>query len=102
MNTQTDDCRPLKLENKILDRQLVVYWDDQITTTLSHAFLRRKCRCADCLSGRLVPPAEAELTELHPYGPNAVQLVFSDGHNRGLYPWPYLRNLAIELATQPE
>jgi DUF971 family protein len=28
-----------------------------------------------------------------------VQLVFSDGHDRGIYPWPYLHQLALEPGT---
>ncbi|HYQ49053.1 MAG TPA: DUF971 domain-containing protein, partial [Pseudomonas sp.] len=31
-----------------------------------------------------------ERVEPQGYG---VQLVFSDGHERGIYPWPYLREL---------
>jgi DUF971 family protein len=27
-----------------------------------------------------------------------VQLVFSDGHERGIYPWAYLRDLVIHNA----
>jgi len=29
-----------------------------------------------------------------PIGDYAVNIAFSDGHNRGIYPWPYLRLLA--------
>jgi DUF971 family protein len=29
-----------------------------------------------------------------PVGHHAVPLVFSDGHDRGIYPWPYLAALA--------
>jgi DUF971 family protein len=33
-----------------------------------------------------------------PCGPNAVQLQFSDGHDRGIFPFPYLLELRDELA----
>jgi DUF971 family protein len=33
------------------------------------------------------------ITEIHPVGAYGVQLVFSDGHDRGIYPWTYLREL---------
>ena len=35
-----------------------------------------------------------------PYGPNAVQLHFSDGHARGIFPFDYLRELVETLAPQ--
>jgi DUF971 family protein len=30
---------------------------------------------------------------MRPVGSYAVQLVFSDGHERGIFPWVYLREL---------
>jgi len=42
----------------------------------------------------LVLPADLHLTGLQPIGNYAVRLLFSDGHDRGIYPWSYLRELA--------
>ena len=49
--------------------------------------------CAQCRTGRrrgLVALVDEAITiqaiNLYPYG---VQLVFSDGHDRGIYPWLY-------------
>lgn len=36
-----------------------------------------------------------EITDIQPVGSYAVQLVFSDGHDSGLYSWDYLYDLGI-------
>jgi DUF971 family protein len=33
------------------------------------------------------------LTEAHAMADAGLNLVFSDGHRRGIYPWAYLREL---------
>jgi len=38
------------------------------------------------------------ITDIKPVGNYAVQLVFSDGHDTGIYSWPYLH----ELCTRQE
>jgi DUF971 family protein len=42
------------------------------------------------------------LVEVKPVGHYALQLVFDDGHDTGLYTWPYLRQLAVEHETRWE
>jgi DUF971 family protein len=34
-----------------------------------------------------------------PIGRYAIQLHFSDGHDRGIYPWAYLRELSGDVAA---
>ena len=41
---------------------------------------------------------EVELTELEPVGNYAVQPVFSDGHNTGIFSWDYLYFLGSQEA----
>ena len=81
---------------------LELVFDDGLHRTLSGARLRSACRCAGCEGSRrrgTPPPADAgvRLHDLHPQGNAAVQLRFSDGHERGIYPWAYL----YELAASP-
>lgn len=40
-----------------------------------------------------------EITDIQPVGSYAVQLVFSDGHDSGLYSWDYLYDLGINQET---
>ncbi|MFC6338684.1 DUF971 domain-containing protein [Pseudomonas sp. CCM 7891] len=61
---------------------------------IDHARLRRECPCSQCQAFRLkgTPPQVPEnvrVLEVHIQG-YGVQLIFSDGHQRGIYPWAYL------------
>jgi len=76
---------------------LTLHWPSGGTQRFTHAALRRACPCAVCrrvrLSGSLVQASEdLSLLELHSMG-YGVQLVFSDGHAQGIFPWPYLEQL---------
>lgn len=65
---------------------------------LDAGHLRANCRCATCrklwLQGSAVASAPfPELTAASPAGSYGLQLHFTDGHDRGIYPWIYLREL---------
>ncbi|SMC22641.1 DUF971 family protein [Andreprevotia lacus DSM 23236] len=82
---------------------LTLAWPDG-TATLNAARLRAACRCADCraasLRGQPLPiPDQLQLAHATPLGHYALQLHFSDGHERGIYPWSYLHELALPLLT---
>jgi DUF971 family protein len=61
--------------------------------------LRISCKCAHCLRARiddrfpLAFPGLA-IVDVARVGTYAVNLAFSDGHNRGIYPWSFLYGLA--------
>jgi DUF971 family protein len=62
--------------------------------------LRAACRCADCRRERIdreVDPDTRDTTiaDVRLVGDHALNIVFSDGHDRGIYPWSYLRELAL-------
>jgi DUF971 family protein len=82
------------------DRQVLsVTWDDGRTDHLPAALLRRSSRGAAAIRDEIDrgEPREFEdilLTDVRQIGAYAVQLSFSDGHDRGIYPWAYLRDLA--------
>lgn len=68
-------------------------WENA-STDLPAGLLRRRCRCADCLSGRVDREAEGVLlVGAEPVGGYGLQLRFSDGHERGIYPWQFLYGL---------
>lgn len=65
---------------------------------LSHAALRRACRCAPCEAGRRLgyPPDVTEdvrIVRWEMQGLQAIRFFFSDGHDRGIYPFRYLVEL---------
>lgn len=78
--------------------QLRLEWPDGQVSQLSHARLRAACPCSQCRAARLngridAAPSEVRLRAINQQG-YGVQLVFSDGHDKGIYPWSYLQELA--------
>ena len=79
--------------------RLSVTWEDGATSALSAALLREKARDAGTvrigLNGWAVPtPAGLTIATVEPIGNYAVRLAFSDGHDRGIFPWAYLNEIA--------
>ena len=88
---------PLEVRNDALTRTLTLCWPAGETQRLDHARLRAACPCAACRRERLggaAPAAAADVTliAIEPMG-YGVQLAFSDGHARGIYPWTYFEQL---------
>lgn len=81
----------------IVRGHLHITWDE-ISAEFDGNQLRRQCRCAECraLALRGEPIASAESVQILAASPlgYGLQLHFSDGHNRGVFPWSYLRELA--------
>nr|WP_244575527.1 DUF971 domain-containing protein [Rhizobium sp. 11515TR] len=71
---------------------------------LSHSRLRAAPRSRDAevlrasLDGRDENFDNIQVADIEPIGSYGVRLVFSDGHDRGIYPWQYLREIADSLA----
>lgn len=92
---------PLSLSNSHKQKQVVVKWAETDlhadTQIISHQRLRGACPCAKCRAARIqgkitLIDADVELIAINPMG-YGLQMVFSDGHDRGIYPWGYLREL---------
>lgn len=88
---------PSALINAREQGELRLQWHDGLCT-LSHARLRAACPCAQCRAARLrgaisvvAQGVRVERIEMQGYG---VQLAFSDGHDQGIFPWCYLKQLA--------
>jgi DUF971 family protein len=85
-------------------RVLELAWGGR-QAVLSYRALRRSCRCSVCeqirrSTGSVLPvAADVTLLRIEPLGATALQLVFSDGHERGIYPWTYLKQMAFGPAT---
>lgn len=78
---------------------LLVTWENGEVSRLGASMLRRNSRSASARRAEMggEQPSvskDIRLTDLHPVGSYGVQLIFSDGHDRGIYPWSYLRQLA--------
>jgi DUF971 family protein len=90
------------ISNNLRSGTLEILWSDGSRQRFSHAYLRIQCQCTHCKSLKIRgetgdgTPAELRVTEIHPIGMYGIQLVFNDGHDRGIYPWPYLHLLTDE------
>jgi len=87
---------------ELTPRVLRLRWPDG-SVELPAADLRAACRCGSCRSraergGAWVNP-ELQLVDARPVGQYALNLSFSDGHDRGIYPWVWLRELAVGAAA---
>lgn len=80
-------------------RSLLIDWGKGEAGRATAAALRDACRASRSvrarLDGRAVPvPADLTIVDVRPVGHYAINLVFSDGHDRGIYPWRYLKEIS--------
>ena len=66
-------------------------WPDGRRSRLAASDLRNACRCAYCVRARAEGTAlvskDVRIVAVEAHGPHVGRLTFSDGHDRGLYPW---------------
>jgi DUF971 family protein len=94
---------PESIENEAAPGVLVMRWPDATAVRFTHAQLRRACPCSECRAARragltVEAPAGVRLAAIEPVGVYALNLVFNDGHKRGIYPFDFLAELAAEPA----
>lgn len=81
---------------------IALSWPAGVVQSLGALQLRRMCPCAECKRERLLcetvePIADIRIGAIQPMG-YGIQIAFSDGHDRGIFPWVYLSQLASEAA----
>ncbi len=89
----------------IIDGKLLLEWQTS-HVELDGTTLRSNCRCAECRFLTLTNDARTiyrsnageaiTILAASPLG-YGVQLHFSDGHNRGVFPWAYLADIGAGL-----
>lgn len=93
------------LQATVIGDELALAFTDGSELYLPLPLLRRACPCASCQGepdalGRVMKPTVEhgprafELRKFEVVGGYALQLHWGDGHNYGLYSFPYLRKLA--------
>ncbi|MBI5387272.1 MAG: DUF971 domain-containing protein [Verrucomicrobia bacterium] len=90
----------------VIGGELAIKWDDGGESFIPLEKLRRACPCAGCrgevdIMGQLhkgpdrpLGPPSFQLLRIVPVGTYAVQPVWGDGHNSGLYAFEYLKRVA--------
>lgn len=94
---------PHKIHNARGQKRLVIDWPSGHKHIINYQQLRSACRCASCradhIMGKIVLITEdLQLENINILGPG-LQFIFSDGHERGIFPWQYLFDLGTQLAV---
>jgi len=94
---------------EIVDHQasgvLELRWQDGSASRLPHGLLRARCRCAACEQVHRERGSHPEaassirLAAIHAVSDKGLNLAFSDGHGRGIFPWAYLRELGLSATS---
>lgn len=101
MAPEPDDAAPWPLEIRLLDagKRLEVDFDDGSRFSLPAELLRVESPSAEVrghgAGEKTIVPGRRHVAirEVEPVGRYAVRLRFDDGHDSGLYSWPYLYRL---------
>jgi DUF971 family protein len=90
---------------QVVGSELALKWKDGTEQFVALETLRRFCPCAACLGEKDIfgtvykaperpyGPRAFDLAALHAVGGYAIQPVWGDGHNTGLFTWEWLRRL---------
>ena len=102
----SSERRPTAIQLHRQSRQLDLEYEGGERYALSCEYLRVYSPSAEVLghgSGQEVLQSgklNVGITELKPVGNYALQLVFDDGHDTGLYSWDYLYQLCVQRESK--
>lgn len=100
-----ENYTPKNIDVDLKAAEVRIEWQDGQKSVLSFELLREQCPCAVCGEERkkaaeeplfIRPVGKAELLADRPaelVGQYALQFFWIDGHNAGIYPFDYLRQL---------
>ncbi|MBC7778619.1 MAG: DUF971 domain-containing protein [Proteobacteria bacterium] len=95
----SDGDPPVSIVIHSARRELELTWADGTVGHYPAHWLRTRCRCAQCTAiartGALTAGVSQTVSIIGcaPQGRYALQLTFDDGHDRGIYPFAYLREI---------
>lgn len=99
-----DPNAPKDLKVKIAEQKLLIEWKDGRTSEFPLAQLRKHCPCASCRGERektednplailKSDPRDLRVVNARLVGNYAIQLIWSDGHDTGMFDFKLLRSL---------
>ena len=94
-------ARPVPTSIQTTDQEFDIVWEDGHRSLYPHKFLRANCQCAHCVDEltrqRRVGPADVRddirAEDWMEVGRYAIQILWSDAHATGIYPFDLLRAL---------
>jgi DUF971 family protein len=91
---------------KLIDKKkLFIRWDDETESEIGLEKLRKRCPCATCLAEReklsksyipVLNENQVKIANINQVGSYAIGVAWKDGHNTGIYEYPFLKKLADE------
>jgi len=98
--------KPQKIQ--VVKNVLSIEWNDKTNSNLEASFLRKHCPCAVCTSEpdgsdemkiRRFTEQQLQIAAVSIVGNYALNIVWEDGHNTGIYEFSYLKVLSKEQAV---
>ncbi len=97
---------PIEIRLRRTENLLNITFDDGSTASLPAEYLRVESPSAEVqghspAQRQLVPgKRHVDITNIEPTGNYAVRLIFSDGHDTGIFSWDYLHLLGVEYPVR--
>ena len=89
--------QPTEVRRGADDKIVRIIWNDSHVSEYPWSYLRGWCPCAGCQGHgnekRYVHAPPCDLVSIAVVGKYALSLTWSDGHDTGIYSYPYLREL---------
>lgn len=98
--------QPVSLTVQGCGRELLIEWPDGSSQRFAATTLWAECPSSRRRRRRIdgvgaVPSGDIRITAVDLIGLYGVNIAFSDGHDRGIYPWPFLTRLGMKDAGSP-
>ena len=97
---------------KVIEKNKLFFkWDNDTESYIDLKYLRDECPCASCkgetvLLKTYIPAKPANpapenyiVKSIQQVGGYAIQILWGDGHNTGIYTWDYLKQLSEDQAN---
>jgi DUF971 family protein len=99
---------PKAIERLPAEQALLVQWHDGLARRLPLVPLRAACMCARCvdeITGERIIDIDGidpaiSIVSMQLVGNYALKILWSDGHDTGLYTWEHLRRLCEDGSPQ--
>ncbi len=86
-------------------RDLIIDWDNQESQRFPACILREKSQSSQSKRNRMLGlhgpfSNDISIEDIHLIGNYAINLEFSDGYNKGIFPWEFLHDLGEAHSNQ--
>jgi DUF971 family protein len=85
---------PVEVRLKKFSNSLDIFWSDGDISKIHGGNLRRHCACSKCRARKLIGTElitdNGKIQKINLMGSTGLQIIFADGHDRGVFPWSYL------------